>query len=73
MTKGHVDGYKDNGVKALEICVSFDERTCADCESMDREVVKSKKLVMVVMFRRFIASVERCTVIPITDYKEGEY
>lgn len=38
-TKGHIDGYKANGVKALEICVSFDERTCADCESMDREVI----------------------------------
>lgn len=44
MTKGHVDGYKDNGVKALEICVSFDERTCADCESMDREVVKIEEI-----------------------------
>ena len=44
MTKGHVDGYKDNGVKALEICVAFDERTCADCESMDREVVKIEEV-----------------------------
>lgn len=39
MTKGHVDGYKDNGVRAVEICVAYDERTCADCESMDREVI----------------------------------
>lgn len=44
MTKGHVDGYKDNGVKAVEICVSFDERTCADCESMDREVIKIEEI-----------------------------
>ena len=44
MTKGHVDGYKDNGVKALEICVAYDERTCADCESMDREVVKIEEI-----------------------------
>lgn len=40
MTKGHIDGYKaSNIVNAVEVCVHYDERTCADCESMDREVV----------------------------------
>lgn len=38
-TKGHIDGYKENGIKAVEVCVAYDERTCADCESMDREVI----------------------------------
>ena len=72
MTKGHIDGYKDNGVKALEICVAFDERTCADCESMDREVIPINEVSYgsnVPPFHCFC----RCTVIPVVDYKEGEY
>lgn len=43
-TKGHIDGYKENGIKAVEVCVAYDERTCADCESMDREVVKIEEI-----------------------------
>lgn len=73
MTKGHIDGYKDsNIVNAVEVCVSYDERTCADCESLDRTIIKLDEISYgsnVPPFHPFC----RCTVIPVVDYKEGEY
>lgn len=65
MTKGHIDGYKASGVvKAVEICVHWDERTCPDCESMDREVIPLNEVSYgsnVPPFHPFC----RCTVVPI--------
>lgn len=72
MTKGHIDGYRESGYSAVEVCVHYDERTCTDCESMDRNIVKINEISYgsnVPPFHCFC----RCTVIPVVDYKEGEY
>jgi len=65
MTKGHIDGYRESGVvKAVEICVHWDERTCPDCESMDREVIPLNEISYgsnVPPFHAFC----RCTVVPV--------
>ena len=65
MTKGHIDGYRESGVvKAVEICVHWDERTCPDCESMDREVIPLNEVSYgsnVPPFHPFC----RCTVVPV--------
>lgn len=65
MTKGHIDGYRESGVvKAVEICVHWDERTCPDCESMDREVIPLNEVSYgsnVPPFHAFC----RCTVVPV--------
>lgn len=70
MTKGHIDGYKASGVvEAVEVCVHYDERTCADCESMDRTVVKLNEVSYgsnVPPFHPFC----RCTVVPVVDNNE---
>ncbi|UPA28937.1 minor capsid protein [Terrisporobacter glycolicus] len=65
MTKGHIDGYRESGVvKTVEICVHWDERTCPDCESMDREVIPLNEVSYgsnVPPFHPFC----RCTVVPV--------
>lgn len=70
MTKGHIDGYRESGVvKAVEICVHWDERTCPDCESMDREVIPLNEVSYgsnVPPFHPFC----RCTVVPVVDNNE---
>lgn len=70
MTKGHIDGYRESGVvKAVEVTVHYDERTCADCESMDRTVVKLNEVSYgsnVPPFHPFC----RCTVVPVVDNNE---
>ena len=70
MTKGHIDGYRESGVvKAVEVTVHYDERTCTDCESMDRAVVKLNEVSYgsnVPPFHPFC----RCTVVPIVDNNE---
>ena len=70
MTKGHIEGYKASGVvKAVEICVHWDERTCPDCESMDREVIPLNEVSYgsnVPPFHPFC----RCTLVPVVDNNE---
>lgn len=70
MTKGHIEGYKASGVvKAVEICVHWDERTCPDCGSMDREVIPLNDVSYgsnVPPFHPFC----RCTVVPVVDNNE---
>lgn len=66
MTKSAIDGYKDNGYTKVEVCVHYDERTCADCEGMDRNQVKIEEVSYgsnVPPFHPFC----RCTVIPVVE------
>jgi len=56
-------------VKAVEVTVHYDERTCADCESMDRTVVKLNEVSYgsnVPPFHPFC----RCTFVPVVDNNE---
>ena len=65
MTKSHIDGYKASSVvDAVEVCVQYDERTCPDCETMDRTVVRLNEVSYrsnVPPFLQFC----RCTVLPV--------
>lgn len=70
MTKGHIEGYKASGVvKAVEICVHWDERTCPDCESMDREVIPLNEVSYGSNVPPF-HPLCRCTVVPVVDNNE---
>ena len=69
MTKGHIDGYRENGIKSLQVDAYVDKRTCSRCELKDREVVKINEVSYGDNVPPFHPSC-RCTVIPIVDNDE---
>lgn len=71
-TQASVDRYKDAGLTRYEFLADTDEKTCSVCKALDGKVFSFAEAQVGVNMPP-IHPRDRCSIIPVVDYKEIQY